>query len=548
MLIVQGGEVLRLKQTNTSKFKNGRFFILQGEEGTGKTYEAINRAAYLSTDYCLYSDDNILFITNDEKASIKDTYNNLKDNSSNLTFFSAINNSFEVLSVKELIHSYFNNYKNKTNKNYSFIEGMDERENVLLEAIAKVKEKYTKSKLLKKENAKFILEEIDYIRANYLDTVEEYQSFVRKGRGKKLPKNSSSREAIYEVLKTYKALLETHNWVDTLHEEMLALEAVRKVGSKKYTHIFIDNSETLSKLQLKMIRELLENKTYSNFILILNKVDNLLEHSYFNSHKSIKDIDNNKYKTIKFKEKLENREMCLSVGSDAEVSLKKAMTKEEIELKDYTSKVENFHSDMNEEEVSNESITLIVKQSAIETKGNDEKNKMRNLYMDYFNYKDIRHRMEYDFAVDSGSSREVILDPNGSGETLSEDELRAVPVYSDIAAGEPILISDEFEGNFSIPTYWLKGVKDAFMLKVKGDSMIGANIHDGDYVLIRQQTIANNNDIVAVDLDGNATLKRLSIKKDGIFLIPENPKYDPIKIESEDAMIMGTAIGVISRR
>lgn len=86
------------------------------------------------------------------------------------------------------------------------------------------------------------------------------------------------------------------------------------------------------------------------------------------------------------------------------------------------------------------------------------------------------------------------------------------------------------------------------MLKVKGDSMIGANIHDGDYVLIRQQTIANNNDIVAIDLDGNATLKRLSIKKDGIFLIPENPKYDPIKVESEDAMIMGTAIGVISRR
>jgi SOS regulatory protein LexA len=171
-----------------------------------------------------------------------------------------------------------------------------------------------------------------------------------------------------------------------------------------------------------------------------------------------------------------------------------------------------------------------------------------DLFMDYFDYCDLKHNKSYSFAVDTSNINEVILNPNEDNEVISEDELKLVPVYSDIAAGEPILISDEFEGTFNIPNYWLKGVKDAFMLRVKGDSMIGANIHHGDYVLIKKQSIANNKDIVAVDLDGNATLKRLSIEKNGIFLVPENPKYDPIKVQSEGAMIIGTAIGVIKRR
>lgn len=542
------------KQTVKSNFKSGRFFILQGEKGTGKTYEALKRAAYLSTDYCLYREDNILFITGEDKNNIKDTYNNFKDNSSNLTFFSSINNSFEVLSINELIHKHFIAHERSSKKGYKLVEGFEERKNILIEAIEKVKTAYPKSKLLNKENIEFLLEEIDYIRANHLETLESYQGFIRKGRGKKIPKNSSSRQAIYELLKVYEHRLISFDLVDYFLKEALVLQEAEKNNKEKYTHIFIDNSETLTTLQLKVVRKLLWDKPYSNFVIIENKVDNLCEYSYFNSHKSIKDIDGEKYKTIKFKEKLEPKEEGLSIDKligantprEGDNLLKVFVSSSEETLRDQSN-----DASLNEKDGSLLDVKLDdqkCNETLLEQEMISEKKKMRNLYMDYFNFRDIRHKMEYDFAVDSGSSREVILDPNGSGETLGEDELRSVPVYSDIAAGEPILISDEFEGNFSVPTYWLKGVKDAFMLKVKGDSMIGANIHDGDYVLIRQQTIANNNDIVAVDLDGNATLKRLSIKKEGIFLLPENPKYDPIKIESEDAMIMGTAIGVISKR
>ena len=168
--------------------------------------------------------------------------------------------------------------------------------------------------------------------------------------------------------------------------------------------------------------------------------------------------------------------------------------------------------------------------------------------LENFQYCDIRHGRAYDFMRDYSRISDIIVnDEKGDYEYINE-QLLELPVYSDIAAGEPIQINSEIEGNFYIPKYWLKGVKNPFILKVKGDSMIGANIDDGDYVVIRHEQAANNNDIVAVDISGNATLKRLSINRDRILLMPENEKYKPIVIDSEDTYIIGTAIGIIKHK
>ena len=112
----------------------------------------------------------------------------------------------------------------------------------------------------------------------------------------------------------------------------------------------------------------------------------------------------------------------------------------------------------------------------------------------------------------------------------------------------PLLINPEQEGNFYIPKYWLKGIKDAFILKVKGDSMIGADINDGDFVVIRKQYNAQNGNIVAVDMHGSDTLKRLSIGKDEILLMPENDQYKPIPISEEGIYIIGIVVGVIKQK
>jgi SOS regulatory protein LexA len=143
---------------------------------------------------------------------------------------------------------------------------------------------------------------------------------------------------------------------------------------------------------------------------------------------------------------------------------------------------------------------------------------------------------------------EVIMNHESEPEVYRDSEVTQIPMYSDIAAGEPIYINDELESNFCIPKFWVRGMKDCFILKVKGDSMIGADINDGDFVVIQNQYAAQNGDIVAADLDGSATLKRLSIKKDGVLLIPENEKYKPIPMNEDNSSIMGVAIGIIKSK
>lgn len=506
-----------------NKYKNSRFFVLQGEKGTGKTSAALERATYLQNQYCLYQSDNILIVTNNDKEQILNRFNEYKNSSSNLSLFSLLDNGFEVMNIEELTNNFYKNYTRKA-QSYNIITSKEEKIQLLKEVAFSLKTKFPKSKILTEGNLEFLLNEIEYIKSNIIETLEEYQNFVRKGRVKKLPKNSKTREVIYNLLQNYNNKLTDNNFKDSFDIEKLSNCNDEKIDKKKYSHIIIDNSEILSKSQLLFIKSIFKNLPYSNFIIIVNTDGETNELSYFKGNKSIKNLDiDNKYKVINYKK---HTVLNLNVGNDI---INKAVEEEK--------------------QVINTNVQL--GEGLMETEAVDKKIEKKSdidLFMDYFDYCDLKHNKSYSFAVDTSNVNEIILNPNEENEVISEEELKQVPVYSDIAAGEPILISDEFEGTFNIPNYWLKGVKDAFMLRVKGDSMIGANIHHGDYVLIRKQSIANNKDIVAVDLDGNATLKRLSIEKSGIFLKPENPKYDPIKVQSEGAMIIGTAIGVIKRR
>lgn len=540
-----GGDFVKMKKNGLSTYKSNRFFIFQGGSGTGKTNAALERAAYLENEYCIYSSDNILMITDKDKESIYNIFSKFKENTSNLTLFSSFNNGFQVMTIEELVDIYGCQHEKKTSE--KAVITSEHKIQVLESTMENIKKKYTKSKLLSKDNVEFLLKEIEYIKGNRILTLEDYQSFIRKGREKKLPRNSKVREVIFSLLKAYNKELKKNNIFDEYDKEELAEDTARNSKTRKYSHIIIDNSESLTKSQLMFVKALFKNLSYSNMIMILNKDNALIQSSFFRSSSSIKNFDSeNKYKTVNFKniepikeiEKLSKDITSMNNKSannqDAKVETLEALNRE-IAEKAIDNPMEV--KDLVEGDMSEEKITV-----------HKERKNIGNLYMDYFDYCDLKHGKIYSFAVDNSGDKEVILNPYEDNETIPQEDLRPVTVYSDIAAGEPILISDDMEGIFDMPNYWLKGVKDAFMLKVKGDSMIGASIEDGDYVLIKKQSTANNKDIVAVDLDGNATLKRLSIKKDGIFLMPENPKYEPIKVHSEGAMIIGTAIGVLKRK
>lgn len=117
------------------------------------------------------------------------------------------------------------------------------------------------------------------------------------------------------------------------------------------------------------------------------------------------------------------------------------------------------------------------------------------------------------------------------------EQKRRIPVVGLVTAGYPILAQENISG--FIP--W-EGEEDCFALRVRGDSMIGAGILDGDLVIVRPQSVADHGDIVVALLGDEATVKRLSRKNGEIWLLPENPAYEPI--DGTDAVILGRVKGV----
>ena len=117
-----------------------------------------------------------------------------------------------------------------------------------------------------------------------------------------------------------------------------------------------------------------------------------------------------------------------------------------------------------------------------------------------------------------------------------------VPVVGRIAAGGPILAEQVIEDVFPLPRQ-LVGDGELFLLKVVGDSMIEAAICDGDWVVVRRQPVAENGEIVAAMIDGEATVKTLKRADGAVWLLPQNAAYAPI--DGTDAVVLGRVVSVL---
>ncbi len=128
---------------------------------------------------------------------------------------------------------------------------------------------------------------------------------------------------------------------------------------------------------------------------------------------------------------------------------------------------------------------------------------------------------------------------------VGENDIVNVPVIGKVAAGTPILASENLERSFPIPADFVGTSANSFMLKVKGESMVEAGIFDGDYIIVKQQAVANNGEIVVALLNDEATVKTFYKEKDHIRLQPENSAMEPI-IATEVAII-GKVVGLIRK-
>ena len=139
---------------------------------------------------------------------------------------------------------------------------------------------------------------------------------------------------------------------------------------------------------------------------------------------------------------------------------------------------------------------------------------------------------------EQGLDEEPVMD-------IASQEAAYVPMVGRIAAGGPILAEEHIEDIFPLPRQ-IVGEGTLFLLKVVGDSMINAAIADGDWVVVRQQKVAENGEIVAAMIDNEATVKTYKRSSDGnIWLMPHNPAYTPIP--GETATILGKVVAVLRR-
>jgi repressor LexA len=117
-----------------------------------------------------------------------------------------------------------------------------------------------------------------------------------------------------------------------------------------------------------------------------------------------------------------------------------------------------------------------------------------------------------------------------------------VPLVGRIAAGGPILAEQAVEDVFPLPRQ-VVGEGTLFMLQVQGDSMVDAAICDGDWVVVRQQQVADNGDVVAAMIDGEATVKTFKRTDGHVWLMPHNPAYQPIN--GDEATVLGRVTAVL---
>ncbi|MCM1988547.1 LexA family protein [Oceanirhabdus seepicola] len=481
---------LTLQQKKVVNSKPRKLLLITGNTSTGKLTTLLNRAAYLKNNYSFNEEDKLLFITtNEEMEDIKRRYNEQIEDNNYCTLFSFYSQNIEFIDRKSFLYDLWEEFGDKSLK---IKEDNNLFENLIKEIIEHMKKQYPRIKLFKKKKASAFLREINWIESMGILSEEDYSNCVRKKAPKvkdkdkvlgQLKKNASSRKAMYGMYKLFYQELNNKGYTD-IYQIVRKLIEKKAYCNCKYAHIFIHRGELLTERELKFYQECASDKRYSTISVTIDK------------------------------EKVHNETGVLVRGKKMDYSCVSTKAKKIRLNKIFQVKYEVYNGYL---------------WDGIEK----------------FKFIDLNHNKQFNLSQDSSVNDELILHEEDKDIEIKKEELLTIPVFSNIAAGQPMYIEDAQQDTMNMPNFWFKGKKDIFMLKVKGDSMINANIHDGDYVIIHKQQGVVHNDIVAVSYNGEATLKRLNLKEENPMLMPENDRYDPIVIIGEDIYIFGKAIGIV---
>jgi repressor LexA len=128
--------------------------------------------------------------------------------------------------------------------------------------------------------------------------------------------------------------------------------------------------------------------------------------------------------------------------------------------------------------------------------------------------------------------------------TPGNSKVTMLPLVGNIAAGAPIAAQEEVESMIPVPSDMVRNVEGAFLLRVKGDSMVGDGIMPRDLVVIRPQKTFHTNDVMAVRVGEDATIKRIHKTAKGFQLVSSNPAHPPFDIDPSESEVIGKVVGL----
>lgn len=549
--------------------------IIKGESGCGKTYAAVNRAFNLAQSYCAEKNDEVLIITKNEKSlrNIEDIYKNIADNTIiQKSFFDEDNKRrIEIKDINSIIFSYFSRYK-KSHKAYYDIAANNVCEEIMKEAVKSIKEeksrRYRNVKFLKCHYIDFFMDEIRWIKECGFTAEEDYLNADRTSRhntlyGKeektiRMKKNSKARECVFLVMNEYDSIMKKENLAHISDAALYAAMECRKKKTKKYTHIIVDNVQEFSRTELSIIDMLYDEKNYSSMTFVLD-TDKLEEAGgWLNKKRKFSSLGYDiKGKSVTLKENFEQAGN-VDVSNKTEDRRKLHISDQSVLEKRKHTRRKNRKLEVNEEKESLYYPYSLLTFDFSDTdsyytdhkKNNESDEKLSNCdgenHMEFesVKYIDLNRNVCHEFICDFYESGDIYTSDDNFKEK-AEDVVN-IPVFNEIAAGSPILMNDEVEYTCKMPREWVRSTKDLFILKIKGDSMVNKNINDGDHVVINKSKYPSSNDVVAVEIDGEATLKTFKTKGKQIILKPENDKYEPIVLKGDvPCSILGVAVGIL---
>lgn len=258
--------------------------LVKGVAGSGKTTVAIRRLNFLKDHYCHEDEDRILLVTYNKTLLqyIKHQYARLADEDelSAAQLFSS-DAEVDITNIDSLMYKEFMRYQKRMNKKLD-IAPFEKMNKMMIQAIHHVKKSYPEVKVLTPKNSKFLLDEVEWLLACAMTDVETYQAADRVGRSsgdggtpQKLLKNSKLRAAIFDVYLHFIELLEKEGLTTFKQMNLYALEEVRRSRSHAYTHILIDESQDLTRVQLLFLKELYREKDYSSLLFVADNTQSI---------------------------------------------------------------------------------------------------------------------------------------------------------------------------------------------------------------------------------------------------------------------------------